>query len=84
MPYFKCNLISPRGLMDLILRSIIISPIYMVKIFSKQQGFFPTNFKETNICRISKCENPKAMKDFRPISLCNVLCKLILKLLMNR
>lgn len=49
-----------------------------------EQGFFPTNFKETNICRIPKCENPKAMKDFRPISLCNVLCKLILKLLMNR
>ena len=49
-----------------------------------EHGFFPTNFKETNICLIHKCENPEAMKDLRPISLSNVLYKMILKLLMNR
>jgi len=46
--------------------------------------FFRTNFNETDICLIPKCENPETMKDLRPISLCNGLCKMILKLLMNR
>ena len=48
------------------------------------RGYFPTNLTETNICLIPKCEDPDNMKDLRPISLCNVLYKMVSKLLANR
>ncbi|KAK2424247.1 hypothetical protein QL285_034627 [Trifolium repens] len=48
------------------------------------RGYFPSSLNETNICLIPKCENPTYMKDLRPISLCNVLYKMISKLLANR
>lgn len=48
------------------------------------RGFFPSSLNETNICLIPKCDSPKSMKDMRPISLCNVLYKMLSKLLANR
>ncbi|GAU34899.1 hypothetical protein TSUD_144300 [Trifolium subterraneum] len=48
------------------------------------RGFFPSSLNDTNICLIPKCENPVSMKDMRPISLCNVLYKMVSKLLANR
>jgi hypothetical protein len=48
------------------------------------RGYFPSSLNETNICLIPKCGNPNSMKDFRPISLCNVLYKMVSKLLANR
>ncbi|WJX44074.1 hypothetical protein P8452_31099 [Trifolium repens] len=48
------------------------------------RGFFPTSLNETNICLVPKCDNPLSMKDLRPISLCNVLYKMVSKLLANR
>ena len=39
---------------------------------------------ETNITLIAKVKNPTCMTKYRPISLCNVLCKIILKTLTNR
>jgi len=48
------------------------------------RSYFPSNLTKTNICLIPKCEEPDNMKDLRPISLCNVLYKTVLKLLANR
>jgi hypothetical protein len=49
-----------------------------------ERGYFPSSLNDTNICLIPKCESPNSMKDLRPISLCNVLYKMISKLLANR
>ena len=45
---------------------------------------FPPTVNNTNICLISKHENPKSMQDYKPIALCNVNYKLLAKVLENR
>ncbi|XP_058762257.1 uncharacterized protein LOC131635640 [Vicia villosa] len=49
-----------------------------------ERGFFPQSLDETNICLIPKCIHPHHMKDYRPISLCNVIYKIVSKALANR
>jgi hypothetical protein len=49
-----------------------------------ERGYFPSSLNETNICLIPKCDRPTSMKDLRPISLCNVLYKMVSKMLANR
>ena len=46
-------------------------------------GSIPENFNHTHIALIPKTKNPEKPKDFRPISLCNVLYKLIAKTIAN-
>lgn len=53
------------------------------------QGFMSSSdmdpkINEVNICLISKTEIPRTMKEFRPISLCNVSYKIISKVLCHR
>jgi hypothetical protein len=48
------------------------------------RGYFPSSLNETNICLILKGDNLSSMRDYRPISLCNVLYKMVSKLLANR
>ncbi|CAN0926384.1 LINE-1 reverse transcriptase homolog [Linum grandiflorum] len=44
----------------------------------------PNFFQETSIILLPKGDNPESMKDWCPISLCNVLYRLIAKVLANR
>jgi hypothetical protein len=47
-------------------------------------GEFPSQVMNTNIMLISKKDNPETMRDLWPISLCNVIYKIISKVLANR
>jgi hypothetical protein len=44
-------------------------------------GPIPEDWNDTWVALIPKVKNPEAMKDLRPISLCNVVYKLISKVL---
>lgn len=49
-----------------------------------QQEYFPSYLNDTNIVLIPKKHNPASMKDLCPISLCNVVYKILSKVLANR
>lgn len=49
-----------------------------------QGNHFPVDLNNTNVVLILKKDNATLMKDFRPIALCNVLYKIMAKVLANR
>ncbi|XP_058788236.1 uncharacterized protein LOC131662466 [Vicia villosa] len=58
--------------------------IYQAALVWLERGFFPSSLNDTNICLIPKITNLSTMKEFRPISLCNVIYKIVSKALANR
>lgn len=79
-----------QGLVDLVLLFIndfgvcmVMTPIVLFPT-GWREFFFPSTLNDTNIFLILKCENPCSMKDMHPISLCNVVYKMVPKLLGNR
>lgn len=48
------------------------------------EGRFPEGLNDTTVVLIPKCDNPQTVKDLRPISLCNVVYKIVSKVLCNR
>lgn len=63
---------------------IIGEDISRLVIQAFNTGYFNPSVSETLIDLIPKVECPKHFKDFRPISLCNTVYKLITKVLVNR
>ena len=47
-------------------------------------GIMPSGLNETHICLIPKVKSPQKITEYRPKSLCNVVYKLISKVLANR
>ncbi len=63
----------------------IVGPDITAAILScLRDGSLLKKINHTNICLIPKVQNPETVKEFRPISLCNVLYKIIAKVLANR
>jgi hypothetical protein len=44
----------------------------------------PQGVNDTTIMLFPKKEEPEVLKDFRPISLCNIIYKVVSKCLINR
>lgn len=44
----------------------------------------PPKLNDTHICLIPKTKNPQKVTEYRPISLCNVIYRILAKVLANR
>lgn len=70
--FFQCNWLTLKG-----------EIIQAVKRFFSD-GKMPDGVNSTSIVLIPKVKEPKRLKDFRPVSLCNVIYKVIAKCMVNR
>lgn len=64
---------------DIVGENVIAEVLYVLN-----GGPMPEGWNDTCVVLIPKVQSPESMKDLRPISLCNVVYKLISKVLANR
>jgi hypothetical protein len=64
--------------------AIVEKEVCKAELFSLNSGVINKELNSTYIALIPKIKNPTNVTDFRPISLCNVLYKIISKVLANR
>ena len=64
---------------DVVGPQVTQSVIHILRI-----GIMPNGMNDTYICLIPKVKSPQKITEYRPISLCNVIYKIIAKVLANR
>ncbi|CAL2246750.1 unnamed protein product [Prunus armeniaca] len=64
--------------------SVVGDDVFRVVLSFFHSGKLPKRLNHTHITLIPKVLNPRNMKQWRPISLCNVIYKIISKILTNR
>ncbi|XP_074348419.1 uncharacterized protein LOC141687147 [Apium graveolens] len=64
--------------------AIVGHDVVELVIMFMQEGMLPEGLNDTNVVLIPKKKCPATVGDFRPISLCNVLVKIITKVMENR
>ena len=78
---------GPDGMSPIFYKSywhIVGKDVTEVVLNALNSSFVPDSLNSTFITLIPKIKDPKKVSDFRPISLCNVVYKLIAKVLVNR
>jgi hypothetical protein len=78
---------GPDGFQPVFFRNywkIVSKDVWTLVHSAFASGYIEPKLTETLIVPIPKVDVPKCLKDFRPISLCNVLLKLISKILVQR
>ena len=77
---------GPDGMSDLFFQkywSIVGTNVSNMILNVINSGMSLSNINRTNITLVPKTNNPQRMTEFRPISLCNVVYKLVSKTLAN-
>ena len=64
---------------DVVGPQVIQSVIHILRT-----GIMPNGLNDTYICLIPKVKSPQKISEYRPISLCNVIYKIVSKVLANR
>ena len=77
---------GPNGMSPIFYKSfwhIVGEDVTAVVLQALNSGIVPESLNSTFISLIPKVKNPKKVSEFRPISLCNVVYKLIAKVVAN-
>ncbi|OMO52016.1 reverse transcriptase [Corchorus capsularis] len=84
--YSKCQARKLEARMDYHLRffSVVGNDVTDFVLDFLNNGSPLSNVNHTNIVLIPKLDSPRFAKDYRPISLCNVIFKIVSKVLANR
>lgn len=78
---------GPDGFQPVFFRTywnIVAQDVWDLVARAFSTGYIDPSLAETLIVPIPKVDEPRTLRDFRPISLCNVLLKLISKVLVRR
>ena len=79
--------LGPNGMSSIFFQKywdIVGSSVVNCVLQTLRTGVMPDGLNETFICLIPKVDCPQKITEFRPISLCNVVYKIVSKVLANR